>query len=362
MLGLITILGGAAFGADGEVTKDDTQKTIEELRAENETLKEKLNSVVLRVGEENSATSEVIHQGEQGDEWQISARTYIENELYDGYDGWNPSENILMLGTGINMVKGKWGYHINIEQRLTGHVNSDGADNQLIRSDWKVRYQATDKIGVAFKYRAERGNQKRASWAAESNRDRDRVEIGIDTSYKYLSGWFVVGHDVDSGQSSGGEIIGKGKGWYYEGDMGPTFQIMDKFAIRPTIYSTGEFYHGYGTEDNTMYDHQIRLMAIYQATDKLTIMPRIRYSIYRGVENTSDKYTHSMIGEGHLYTSDFRVRAELLAAYTINDKWSIDGGIAYDWQDRTGGSGSDWDSETRTLDMFWYTLGVNYRF
>jgi len=349
MLGLVVFLGANAFA-------EDTPQTMEQLKAENITLKEKLANTVVKV--EDSGRTELIKQGDQGEDWQISARTYIENELYSGYDGFHPSENIFMVGTGLNAVRGKWGYHLNIEQRLTGHINSEGADNQLIRSDWKVRYQANDKVGVAFKYRAERGNQKRAAWAAESNRDRDRVELGIDTGYEYLSGWLVVGHDVDSGQSQNGVVSGKGKGWYYEGDMGPTFQLSDDFALRPTFYSTGEFYHGYGGEDNTMYDHQIRLMGIYQATDKLTIMPRIRYSLYRGVENTSNKTGN----EGTVYESDFRVRAELLAAYKINDQWSVDGGIAYDWQDREGGKASGWDKETRTLDMFWYTLGVNYRF
>ena len=345
MLGLITMLGATAYGAEAQ--------TIEELRAENAQLKEKLANTVLVV--EDGRATEMIKQGDQGDEWNISARTYIENELYSGYDGWSPSENIFMFGTGVNAVKGKWGYHLNVEQRLTGHMNSEGADNQNSRVDYKIRYQATDKIGVAFKYRSERGNVKRdVPWAAEQNRNRDRVELGLDTSYKYLSGWFVVGHDVDS------RLGAKGKGNYYEGDMGPSFQLTDTFALRPTIYSTGEFYHGYGAEDNTMYDHQLRLMGIYQASDKLTIMPRIRYSLYRGVENTSNKNGN----EGRIYKSDFRIRAELLAAYTINDQWSVDGGIAYDWQDRTGGkaSGPDWNNKARTLDMLWYTMGVNYKF
>ena len=346
MLGLITLLGATAFGADGEVAKDDTQKTIEELKAENETLKEKLASNVIIAGEEGRPT-ELIKQGEQKDEWQISARTYIEREDYElGSKDFGASENIMMFGTGINMVKGKWGYHINVEQRGTGHINSEGADNQNTRVDYKIRYQATPKLGVHFKYRSERGTKKRSAWAAEQNRNRDRIELGIDSSYQYLSGWFVVGHDVDSTMGA------KNHGNYYEGDMGPTFQLTEKFALKPSFYSTGEFYDNF---DETMFDHQVRLMAIYQATEKLTIMPRIRYSLYRGVEENS--YTYR-------YESDYRVRAELLAAYTINDQWSIDGGIAYDWQDRDydySKSGGD-KSKMKNIDVFWYTLGVNYRF
>ena len=333
MLGLITMLGATAYGAEAQ--------TIEELRAENAQLKEKLANTVLVV--EDGRATEMIKQGDQGDEWNISARTYIEKEKYDlGSKDFAESENIMMFGTGINAVKGKWGYHLNVEQRGTGHINSAGADNQNTRVDYKIRYQATDKIGVAFKYRSERGTKKRSTWAAEQNRNRDRVELGLDTSYKYLSGWFVAGHDVDS------TIGAKNKGNYYEGDMGPSFQLTDTFALRPTFYSTGEFYNN---NDETMYDHQLRLMGIYQATEKLTIMPRVRYSLIRDLSETSKTYD---------YTSDYRIRAELLAAYTINDQWSIDGGIAYDWQDREYDRGTF--KETKNIDMFWYTMGVNYKF
>jgi opacity protein-like surface antigen len=341
MLGLITLLGANAFAAENteEYSKSEY---MEMLKAENVTLKEKLANTVLIV--EDGRAVEKINQGDQGEEWKISARTYIEREQYEmGTKDFGASENIIMFGTGINAVKGKWGYHLNIEQRGTGHLNSEGADNQNTRVDYKIRYQATPKIGVAFKYRSERGNKKRTAWAAEQNRNRDRVELGIDSSYEYVSGWFVVGHDVDS------QLGAKNQGNYYEGDLGPTFQLTDNFALRPTLYSTGEFYNN---NDETMYDHQVRLMGIYQVTDKLTIMPRIRYSIERDLSETSKTYD---------YTSDYRVRAELLAAYSINDQWSVDGGIAYDWQDREYDGGSNGKS-TKNIDMFWYTMGVNYRF
>ena len=334
ILGLIVFLGTNTFA-------EEAPQTLEQLKAENLTLKEKLANTVLVV--EDSGKAEIIKQGNQGEEWQVSARTYIEKEKYDlGSKDFGESENILMFGTGINAVKGNWGYHLNVEQRGTGHINSDGADNQNTRVDYKIRYQATPKIGVAFKYRSERGTKKRDAYAAEQNRNRDRVELGLDSSYQYVSGWFVVGHDVDSTNGA------KNKGNYYEGDLGPTFSITDNFALRPTVYSTGEFYNN---NDETMYDHQVRLMGIYQATDKLTIMPRVRYSLLRDLSETSKTYD---------YTSDYRVRAELLAAYKINDQWSIDGGIAYDWQDREYDRGTY--KENKNIDMFWYTAGVNYKF
>ncbi|MCK5779582.1 MAG: hypothetical protein KAH04_01080, partial [Psychrilyobacter sp.] len=184
MLGLITVLGATAYGAETQ--------TMEELKAENTQLKEKLASKVLIV--EDGRANEVIDQGTKEDEWNVSARTYIEREQYEmGSKDFGASENIIMFGTGVNAVKGNWGYHLNVEQRGTGHLNTDGADNQNTRVDYKIRYQATPKIGVAFKYRSERGNKKRIAYAAEQNRNRDRVELGLDTSYQYLSGWFVVG-------------------------------------------------------------------------------------------------------------------------------------------------------------------------
>jgi len=342
MLGLVTMLGATAYGAEAQ--------TIEELKAENAQLKEKLASNVLIVGD--GRATEVIKQGDQGEKWNISARTYIENELYSGNgvfgNGAAEQEDIFMLGTGVNAVRGKWGYHLNVEQRLTGHMNTEGADNQNTRVDYKIRYQATPKIGVAFKYRSERGGKKRDVYAAEANRNRDRVELGLDTSYKYLSGWFVVGHDVDSG------VGAKNKGNYYEGDMGPSFQLTDTFALRPTFYATGEFYENHGDND-AMNAGQLRLMGVYQATEKLTIMPRVRYTLYKTIE--SDSQT----GSWNNYTAQGRIRAELLTAYTINDRLSIDGGIAYDMQTRkyTNKVNRPKDSD---FDMIWYTMGVNYKF
>lgn len=281
-------------------------------------------------------------------QWSVSARTYIEREDYSRGD-FGQSENIFMFGTGVNAVKDRWGLHLNVEQRLTGHLNTEGADNQNTRVDYKVRYQATDEMGVHFKYRSERGRKKRDAWAAEQDRNRDRFELGTDFNFfdGYWSGWLVGGHDIDSSNGA------KNKGQYYEGDMGPTFQINEKLSLRPTVYSTGEFYDNNNEE---MLEHQIRLMAIYKHSDKLTLMPRVRYTLSRELEE--DSYTYR-------YESDYRIRAEFLFDYKINDQFSVDGGIAYDWQDRDyerkDGNGEKFD-ETLNIDMIWYYLALNYRF
>lgn len=310
-----------------------------------ETIEDIATEGVLILNEENTET-EVIAEGVKKDEWAISARTYIEREDYSRGD-FGATEDIFMLGTGVNMVKGRLGLHLNVEQRLTGHMNTEGADNQNTRVDYKIRYQATDQMGLHFKYRSERGSKKRDAWAAEQGRNRDRFELGTDFNYfdGNFAGWFVVGHDIDSATTGGAS---KNKGQYYEGDVGPTFQITEKLALRPTFYSTGEFYDNNNEE---MLEHQIRLMAIYKYSDKLTLMPRVRYTFSRELEE--DSYTYA-------YESDYRVRAEFLFDYKINEQFSIDGGIAYDWQDR------DYDrktfKETKNIDMIWYYLAANYRF
>ncbi len=345
-----------ALGASSELNTTDVKEMtpavraiIEKYKKENEELKKIIGKEVnIKGGEE--APDEKIEEGVKKEQWAFSSRTYIEREDYSlpGNDFGN-TEDIFMLGVGVSAVKGKLGLHLNTEQRMTGTMNSNGADNLNTRNDYKVRYQLTDEVGVHFKYRSERGNKKRDAYAAEQNRNRDRFELGTDFNlYEGMwSGWLVGGHDIDSQKDN------KNKGNYYEGDMGPTFQVTEKLALRPTVYSTGEFYDN---NDETMLDHQLRLMAIYQCSENLTLMPRVRYSLSRTLEEDSYSYR---------YDSDYRVRAEFLFNYVLTASSSIDGGIAYDWQDRNykrkDSTGRRYD-ETKSIDMLWYTLGFTYSF
>lgn len=345
-----------AMGATSELNSEDVKEMTPEVKAiiekykkENDELKKLVETRVKVVGE-SEASDVAIVEGVKKDQWAFSSRTYIEREDYSlsGNDFGN-TEDIFMFGVGVSAVKGKIGLHLNTEQRMTGTINSDGADNQNTRNDYKVRYQLTDEVGVHFKYRNERGNKKRDAYAAEQNRNRDRFELGTDFNlYDGMwSGWLVGGHDIDSTNGN------KNKGNYYEGDMGPTFPITEKLALRPTVYSTGEFYDN---NDETMLDHQLRLMAIYKYDDKLVLMPRVRYSLSRTLEEDSYSYR---------YDSDYRVRAEFLFNYALTASSSIDGGIAYDWQDRSykkkDSAGRKYD-ETKSIDMLWYTLGFTYLF
>lgn len=328
---------------ESRFTIDQMSSQLALIPAELETIDDIATEGVIIIDEEQGQT-DVIAEGEKDPEWSVSARTYIEREDYSRGD-FGQTEDIFMIGTGVNAVKGRWGLHLNVEQRLTGHLNTEGADNQNTRVDYKLRYQATDQMGVHFKYRSERGRKKREAWAAEQNRNRDRFELGTDFNFfdGYWSGWLVAGHDIDSGDGA------KNKGQYYEGDMGPTFQMSERLALRPTVFSTGEFYDNNNEE---MLEHQIRLMAIYKYSDKLTLMPRVRYTISRELEE--DSYTYR-------YESDYRVRAEFLFDYRINEQFSVDGGVAYDWQDRDYES-KDGSKTTKNIDMIWYYLAMNYRF
>lgn len=280
----------------------------------------------------------------QKSNWTVTSRTYIENEIYTGTGIYDKAEGIngFFIGQGFTASKGKLSLSFNGEQRLLGHQNSQGFDSAVSRLDYQVRYQVFDKIGVSAKYRSDN---------TTTGNDRDRYQIGFDSSYKYLSGWFVVGHDIDS--KIGGAHHDTDNGNYYEGDMGPTFQLTDTFALRPTLYATGEFYNN-GGDTSTMNAGQIRLMGIYNATPNLTLMPRVRYTIYKEIK--SDSKT----GDWTNYKAAGRIRAELLAGYKVTENLSVDGGVAYDTQTRKFTDKAN--TENSKLNMVWYTVGMNYKF
>ncbi|WP_293723194.1 hypothetical protein [uncultured Cetobacterium sp.] len=280
--------------------------------------------------------------------WKVSGNIYLETEDHDNSSRVNRGDNSMdkvgdaidgtFWGTGVSATKGKLTLGLNVERRYSNTFSFDkGFDGSITRTDYKVRYQLFEKQAFSAKYRNEPS--------------KNRYEIGTDFNHfnGLLAGWLVVGEDRIKGND----------GWYWEGDFGPSFKLTEKLSFNPTVYTTGEFYDSY-----EMVETQIRLMFPYQVNEKLTVMPRIRFTL--------DKFVDEKVGEDYITNWEAkagdRIRYELMANYIINDQLSTFVGVAYEDADRefknaakfpAGKNGKD---EKNSLDMFWTYVGFTYNF
>ena len=326
LLGLIAVTCGVSYAANG----DDKGLSDEDLK-------------------------QILVPGQP--EWKFLVRTYIEREDFDnGSPLINGSyEDGLFWGVGFNAGLGKWNFDLAAERRWGG--DWDSPDYDTMRVDYKIRYQVIPQLGVHFKYRSENRDRDygKSTWYNSST--RDRVELGTDFDFfgGYFSGWLVGGHDEDKFDKVDpltGYVNGSGRdhGNYWEGDFGPTFKLTDRISLRPTIYTTGEYYDSY-----RMTEEQFRLMATFKVNDRVEIMPRIRMTLDKNLRNKPNTETG--------YDIDFaeRIRYELLGNVKITDKMSLFLGLAYDVQDRklvTPGNTSD----GKDINMWWWTGQLSYAF
>ncbi|MGL6131018.1 MAG: hypothetical protein ACRCZ9_05330 [Fusobacteriaceae bacterium] len=277
--------------------------------------------------------------------WSFAGRAYVETEDFDNQSPIinGDDEDGTFIGTGISATKGKLTLDLNVEKRLGGDLGTNSnAEWDAVRADWKVRYQLFEKQAFHLKYRSENKvvDSDRAPVWMKSTR-RNRIELGTDFNHfnGLFAGWFVVGHDED--KKDGVNTDGN----YWEGDFGPTFKITENLSLNPTIYTTGERYDG-GDMDET----QLRIMMPYKATEKLTIMPRVRFTLDRENKNEVGDKTWS-------YKAGERVRYELMANYVINEQFSTFLGAAYEQADRDFETG-----EKKDIDLIWTYVGLNYKF
>ena len=176
-----------------------------------------------------------------------------------------------------------------------------------------------------------------------------------------FAGWFVVGHDDDKADGSFNDkgvytSSNRTNGNYWEGDFGPSFKLTDSLSLNPTIYTTGEYYDGY-----EMVETQLRIMMPYQLNDKITIMPRVRITLDKTVD---DKLNGSYVTNYEQKLGD-RIRYELMANAVLTDNLSAFVGVAYDASKRDFknsdkfGSGTDGKQDAN---MWWSYVGLNYNF
>lgn len=281
-----------------------------------------------------------VYGQETTNPWAFSARTYAEVESYDGDLGESGAEDGAFFGVGVNARRDKWSYDLNIEKRGGGTTPFFTEGWEQSRVDYKVRYQALDNVGIHVKYRDETRAQKKAAGEPyyQGSVNRDRLEFGTDWgNVLKTNGWFVVGFDTDTDTAAD-----ESKGWYWEGDFGPSFKINDKLTITPTIYTTGETYDD---ADYTYREHQLRLMASYKLNDKVTLMPRVRYSVVREVEDS--------------YDAAGRYRFEFMGTTQWTEKASSFWGVAYDYQDRDFDAAGE---ENKDFSMLWAYFSLSYNF
>lgn len=301
------------------------------------------------------------------DKWSFNGRMYLETEDFDNGSSlrWQgPGEKIgddedgTFIGTGVAASKGKLTLDLNVEKRFGGDLgfNRPDAEWEALRVDWKVRYQVFANQAFHLKYRNEERTRDYSRNAYQSNWTRDRYELGTDFNHfnGLLAGWLVAGYDRDKTSEPENETT-RDNGWYWEGDFGPSFKLTEKLSLNPTVYTTGEMYDSY-----EMVETQIRVMMPYKATEKLTIMPRIRFTL----ERTLDTKVNGDYIRDYENKAGSRVRYELMANYVINDQFSTFLGVAYDDNtrdyknaDKIGGNEGKKD-----LDMWWTYIGLNYKF
>ncbi|MGL5098897.1 MAG: hypothetical protein ACRC6B_02495, partial [Fusobacteriaceae bacterium] len=302
--------------------------------------------------------------------WKFGGRVYFESEDFDNNGSLlvnSDDEDVTIWGTGVSATRGKLTLDLNVERRYTGDtsfINKD-AEAENTRVDWKVRYQLFANQAFHLKYRTENkiidgdGNTNKA-WK------RTRYELGTDFNHfdGLLGGWLVAGIDKDKRSGNYGDYLATNEndGWYWEGDFGPTFKLTEKLSLKPTFYTTGEIY-----DAEEMIENQIRIMMPYQATEKLTIMPRIRITLGRtfdniaAIDSTKTKETKLRHYE---YEFGSRIRYELMANYVINDQFSTFVGVAYENAERTYTNTNKmaWGPKDgdKNIDLFWTYIGLNY--
>lgn len=258
----------------------------------------------------------------QDNKWYFTGRLYLETEdiqnsskvrrVTNKMEKVGNSEDGLFLGTGVVASRDRLTLDLNVERRYNGDVYSfKESTRDMTKVDWKVKYQLFEKQGFHIKYRNEQADNFR----------RDRIELGTDWNYyeNMFTGWAVIGHDKD--KSDGKHL----KGNFWEFEFGPTFSLTEKLSINPTIYNIGEFYDNY-----EMVETQIRIMAPYVINEKLTIMPRIRLTLDKNVDDKIDgDYKKSWEA-----TFGNRIRYELMANYIINEDFSTFISIGYENEKR----------------------------
>ncbi|MGL6167603.1 MAG: hypothetical protein ACRC0Y_04865, partial [Fusobacteriaceae bacterium] len=315
--------------------------------------------------------------------WSFSGRTYLETEDFDNgsslrWQGPGTSigddEDGTFIGTGISATKGKLTLDLLVEKRFGGDIGFSSADAEweATRADWKIRYQLFENQAFHLKYRNEERTRDYSRNAYQGNWTRDRYELGTDFNHfnGLLAGWLVVGMDKDKStgltevKDANNNGIGsytissdRDNGWYWEGDFGPSFKLTDKLSFNPTVYTTGEMYDSY-----EMVETQIRIMMPYRATEKLTIMPRVRFTL----DKTMDTKNSGSYVRDWEYSAGDRVRYELMANYVINDQFSTFVGVAYEDSVREYGNGDILgtanENGKKDLDMWWTYVGLNYKF
>lgn len=295
--------------------------------------------------------------------WSFGARTYLETEDFDNKSSISggDDEDGTFWGVGVSATKGKLTLDLNVERRFGGDLslsNSD-AEWEATRVDYKVRYQLFENQAFHLKYRNETRVRDFSRDTYHSDWTRDRYELGTDFNHfnGLLNGWLVAGMDRDK-VSNPGEATSRDKGWYWEGDFGPSFQLTEKLSLRPTLFTTGEMYDSY-----EMVETQIRVMLPYQVNEKLTIMPRVRFTLDR----TQDAKWNGDYIEQYQNKAGDRIRYELMANYVFNDQLSTFVGVAYESNTRTYKNDDklfDWTPTNgdHDIDLIWAYAGLNYRF
>lgn len=280
-------------------------------------------------------------------DWDKSIRTHLEVEDYTGDYG-EEAEDIAYWSYSLNLKKNKISHDFTFETRNGGTIPLDKKGWDGERFDYKIRYSIIDRIGLHFKLRYETRDkiEPRLDEYWQDNNIRTRIEFGTDWySVFNTEGYFVYGFDKDKKED--GDVI---NGMYFEGDIGPNFEITNKLILVPSFYLNGEFYDGiYGYE---MVDYQLRLKLKYRVTSTTTLIPRIRYSFYRSQDNYS-VYEKDFIDA---YNASGRIRIEMLGATIFTEDLSSFWGLAYDWQDRREPSGN-----VKEFDMFWAYLQLTYK-
>ncbi len=297
------------------------------------------------------------------DKWTFIGRTYLETEDFDNGSSLTggDDEDGTFWGTGVTASKGKLSLDLNVEKRFGGDlsITRSDAEWEATRVDWKVRYQLFTNQAFHLKYRNEERTRDYSKDTYHKNWTRDRYELGTDFNHfnGKLAGWLVVGYDKDKSTELTG-TSSRDNGWYWEGDFGPSFKITEKLSFNPTLYTTGEFYDSY-----EMVETQIRVMMPYQATEKLTIMPRIRFTLER---THDDRGTNGSFVRRYENEAGSRIRYELMANYTINNQLSTFMGIAYDdnTRDYENRDQFSWgaDNGKHDIDMWWSYVGLTYKF
>ncbi|MGL4997902.1 MAG: hypothetical protein ACRC5T_02765, partial [Cetobacterium sp.] len=300
--------------------------------------------------------------------WKFGGRVYFETEDFDNGSvvANGDHEDGTFWGTGISATRGKLTLDLNVERRFggdTSFINTD-AEWEATRVDWKVRYQLFANQAFHLKYRTEDRVRDYTKDTYHGDWKRTRYELGTDFNHfnGLLGGWLVAGMDQDtnSGNYGPGLDTNKNEGFYWEGDFGPSFKLTEKLSLKPTLYTTGEFYDEY-----EMVETQIRIMMPYQATEKLTIMPRIRVTLGRTFDEIAASNTGSK-ERRYEYEFGSRIRYELMANYVINDQFSTFVGFAYENAERTYKNREKmaWGTENgdHNIDLFWTYIGLNYKF